>query len=169
MNKTVRLRSNIKVEISSFERVLGIVSFVMLVMLWLYLFTNWSSVPDKIPTHFGFSGILDAWGGKSSIIFLPIVMTVLYLMMTTLAAFPQYYNYAVAITPENAAAQYKNARTLMLWVTLQLVAVFSYITLMMMQVGLGNAKSFGLWFLPIFLVVIFGTLIYYIRKINKLK
>lgn len=169
MNKTVSQRPNIKVEVTNFERILGIISFVILVMLWIYLFMNWSSVPDKIPTHFGFSGTVDAWGSKSSIIFLPIIMTVLYLMMTILAAFPQYYNYSVPITPENATAQYKNARTLMLWLTLQLVATFSYITLMMIQVGLGKAKGFGLWFLPVFLVVIFGTAIYYIIKMNKLK
>jgi uncharacterized membrane protein len=169
MNKEVSPRPSIKVEKTNLERILGIVSFVMVVMLWMYLFLCWSSIPDKIPSHFGVLGKVDSWGSKSSLIALPIVMTVLYLMMTILSAFPQWYNYTVAITVENAEAQYENARTLMLWITLEIVAVFSYITWATVQVGLGNAKGLGLWFLPVFLVAIFGTIAYYIRKMNKLK
>jgi uncharacterized membrane protein len=169
MNKELSPRPKIKVEKTNLERILGIVSFVMVVMLWVYLFMSWPSIPDKIPAHFSFLGEVDSWGSKISLIAFPIIMTVLYLMLTILSAFPQYYNYAVVITAENAAAQYENARTFMLWLALQLVAVFTYITCAMIQVGLGNTKGLGLWFLPLFLVVMFGTIAYYIRKMIILK
>ncbi|MBC8060537.1 MAG: DUF1648 domain-containing protein [Clostridiaceae bacterium] len=169
MNKAASQRPSIKVERTNFQRILGVASFVILVMFWIYLFTEWTSIPDKIPTHFGVLGEVDSWGSKNSVLMLPVIMTALYLLLTILSAFPQYYNYTVTITVENAAAQYKNARTLMLWITLQLVAVFSYITYISIQIGLGNNKGLGIWSLPVFLVGVFGTVIYYIRRMVKLK
>lgn len=162
-------RPKIKVEKTNFQRILEIISFVIVVMLWVYLFKFWSSIPDKIPVHFNALGEVDSWGGKSSLIALSVTMTVLYVMMAILSAFPQIYNYSVAITAENAAAQYENARTLMLWLSLQIVAVFAYITWSTIQVGMGNTEGMGLWFLPVFLVILFGTIAYYIRKMITLR
>lgn len=169
MGKEVGSRPKIKVEKTNSQRILEIISFVTVVMLWVYLFTSWSSIPDKIPSHFNAVGEIDSWGSKGSLIGTPVVMTLLYVMLIILSLFPQIYNYPVTITAENAAAQYGNARSLMLWLSLQLVAIFTYITCATIQVGLGNAKGLGLWFLPVLLIAMFGTIAYYIRKMFKLK
>lgn len=170
MSNDTNVRPKIKVEKSNLERILEVGSFVAVVMMWVYLWLFWPSIPEKIPTHFGVLGQADAWGSKITLIFPAIITTVLYLLMAILAQFPQIYNYnSIKITEENAEAQYRNARTMMLWLNAQIVGIFFYIQWRTVDVAIGNSKGLGLWFLPVFLVAMFGTLAYYIVKMYKLK
>lgn len=171
MSNEFNSRPKIKVEKTNLERLLEIGAFVAVVMMWIYLFLFWASIPERIATHFAtLGGQPDDWGSKDTLLAMPIICTLLYLLIAILAQFPQIYNYnGIKITGENAEYQYKNARTLMLWMAVEIVVLFIYIEWGFVQVALGNSKSFGLWFLPIFLVALFGTLAYYIRKMYKLK
>jgi uncharacterized membrane protein len=56
-------RPKVNVPTSALERVLNIVSIWGVVIIWANLIASWKNIPDRIPTHFGFSGVPDAWGG----------------------------------------------------------------------------------------------------------
>ncbi|MDI3341340.1 MAG: DUF1648 domain-containing protein [Sphaerobacter sp.] len=114
--------------------------------------------PDRVPTHFGPTGEPDAWGRKAWLLFPPLVMMVLYTALTILSRYPHIFNYPWRITAENAARQYRLARTMLSWLKAELVWLFAYLTWGTVRVAQGEAAGLGVAFLPVALLAIFGTL-----------
>jgi uncharacterized membrane protein len=140
---------------------LEILAAAIVIFLAIYLAAVWSSIPERIPTHFGFSGQPDSWGSKYSLLLLIGVAAVLYLTLTVLQRFPHIYNYAFALTDANRRQQYLLARQLMTAMKAELAGVFTFIIYRTIQVALGQADNLTAYFLPVFLVLIFGTIIVY--------
>jgi uncharacterized membrane protein len=92
-NKSKRPKLNIPK--SNLEKILGIIAILGVLASWIYLIVSWKRIPLRMPTNFGFSGNPDAWGGRGSIISLPIVESLLYILISTTSKFPQYFNYMV--------------------------------------------------------------------------
>lgn len=154
---------------SNLEKILGILGILGVITTWIYLIVSWEQIPQQIPTHFGFSGKPDSWGSKGAMLALPIVASFLYLLLTITSKFPQYYNYMVNITEENAKRQYQNARILMAWMAVEITVVFSYLEWKSIQVAMNKSSGLGMYFLPVFLIIIFGTLGFYTYRMFKLK
>jgi hypothetical protein len=55
-----------------------IVAACVAVLPALLLLRAWSSLPDEIPVHFGFSGRPDRWGGRWQAWVIPLVALVIY-------------------------------------------------------------------------------------------
>ncbi|MEG2212894.1 MAG: DUF1648 domain-containing protein, partial [Clostridiales bacterium] len=62
----------------------------------------YQQLPDQIPTHFGFNGEVDGYGGKNSIFLFLGIQIFVYLLLTISLFFPRFYNMPVEITVENA-------------------------------------------------------------------
>ena len=73
----------------------------MLLLLFGYLISIWGNIPDKIPSHYNAAGVVDSYGGKGSILIMPIVGAGLYIMMTVVSFFPSVWNTPVKITEKN--------------------------------------------------------------------
>jgi uncharacterized membrane protein len=58
---------------------MAIVLFIYLI-LWCNAFYLYAKLPDTIPTHFDIAGKPDAWGAKSSFLFLPLSATIFPLL-----------------------------------------------------------------------------------------
>ncbi|MFR6276661.1 MAG: DUF1648 domain-containing protein [Blautia sp.] len=54
----------IKLPVTLYQRILSILSFLLLAGQILCLILRWNHLPDEIPTHFGLSGQADAYGTK---------------------------------------------------------------------------------------------------------
>lgn len=154
---------------STLEIVLELFSVIVITAMILNVVFSYSILPDRFPQHFGAAGKPDAWGGKETLFFLPIITIFLYGMMTLISQYPHIYNYPWKLTEENIAAQYLNARTMIAWLKTGIVCVFSYLSWRSIQVALGKASGLGIGFLPIFLVIIFGILGFFIYKGSKIK
>jgi uncharacterized membrane protein len=125
------------------------------------------NLPDKIPVHFGVSGNPDLWGDKIKLTYIPVVMIFIYGLLTLVVRFPHTFNYLVEITQENAEFQYKNARKLISWLKIEIIFVFAYIEWITVQVAYGKKSGLDVWFLPFFLVLLFGTVIFYFFKMIR--
>ncbi len=92
-------------------------------LIALIAMTGWGyfALPAVIPTHYGFSGAPNAYGGKGSLLPLPILSICLAVLLTVLSRYPRRYKYSWPITPENAPRQYALFRLLMRWITLEMV------------------------------------------------
>lgn len=89
---------------------LDILGILLIVSLIITTFIFWKNAPDTIPTHYNLKGEIDAYGSKNSIfILLPIVVTI-FIGLFFLGRYPQIYNYAVQITPQNKEKQYNMQR-----------------------------------------------------------
>lgn len=162
-------RPKLKIPLTNLEWILLITSILCLIFIWVYLLLNYGKLPQRIPIHTDFSGRIDSWGGKFTLFFLPIIQTFLFFLLTLISKFPYKFNYTVIITEENAERQYRNSRTLMRWITLTISIVFSYIGFNIIQMAKNNSIGLGIWFIPVFMVVMFGIIGIYVYKMIKLK
>ncbi|MBP1991454.1 DUF1648 domain-containing protein [Paenibacillus eucommiae] len=144
-------------------------SLIVLVGIIGYLFSVWSQLPEQVPQHYNAAGEVDKWGGRGVLFPLPILSALLYAGQSVLSKFPQSFNYLSPVTEENAPRQYITARMMISWLKLQLVVLFSYIEWDMIQSALGKSGGLGLWFLPVTLVVVFGTIIFYAVRSVRIK
>jgi len=149
---------------SSFEKTLDIFGAMGLLFMIAMIAFYWSSLPERIPSHFGGSGRPEAWSGKSMLLVLPSISAVLYTGLTVLSRYPHIYNYAWPITPQNAATQYRLARQMVIVLKTEIVWIFAYLDWQTIQTALGHAQGLGQAFLPIFLLIIFGSLGFYLYK-----
>ena len=170
-DKTISGNGRLKFNIpkSKLERVLGIVYLLVTIIMWVYLIATWNDLPLKIPKHFGISGKPDSWGGRGSLLMLPIIQTIFYVFFIVLSKIPQYYNYVVTITEENAARQYLSSRMLLTFVFTEISVAFLFLQWQSVQVAFSRANGLGIWFLPVFLTVLFVTIGISIYRMVKLK
>lgn len=149
---------------SSFENSLEFLGAVGLLLMFAMIAQYWPSLPERIPSHFGVSGQPDAWSGKGTLLILPLLSAALYVGLTVLSRYPHVYNYMWPITPQNAATQYCLARQLIIVLKTEIVWIFAYVNWQTIQTALGRAQGLGQAFLPIFFLIIFGSLGFYLYK-----
>lgn len=162
-------RPVIKLPLTKSEKILELVSGLGVLLNLILTIVAWEIVPDKIPTHFGGSGMPDSWSGKEALFLLPFGVILLYLLLSVVSKYPHTFNYPCKITEENAKAQYQIARSLLVFLKTEIIWSFTYIQWMTVQVAIGKAAGLGGIYLPIFLIIIFGTIGVYFYKAIKYK
>ncbi|PKK82633.1 MAG: hypothetical protein CVT49_12530 [candidate division Zixibacteria bacterium HGW-Zixibacteria-1] len=155
-------RPVIELPLSRVEKIFELVAAVGLLTSIFLLINYWSVLPDKVPSHFGVSGRADAWSGKAILIILPLVSLFLYTLLTLVCRKPQYCNYLVRITAENAERQYRLARKFLSILKAELIWVFTLINWASIGVAMERCNGLGVFFLPVFLIIVFGTIGIYI-------
>ena len=153
-------RPKLKVQLSPTDHVFELLGWGVLLALWVWTGTSYSSLPDTIPTHFNAAGEADGFGTKASIVGLPIIATLLHIGLTLLNRVPHIFNFPTPITQENALRQYTNATRMIRYLKLILVLVFAGISFQNHSIG----EGLGVWFLPLTLVLIFMPLLYFMIK-----
>ena len=153
----MRYRPKLRIEPTGLKRILELVALAGLIFMILVLIQNWGSLPDKIPSHFGFDGHPDAYAGKSSLLALAAIAIFIFLMLTIADRFPHLYNYFWKITPENAYRQYQLAQYLLIAVKAVVVWLFNYIMITQISVSRGVSEGLNPFLLFILIAVILGT------------
>lgn len=137
--------------------VLGIITTIA-ITVW-----GWLTLPAIIPTHYGLSGAPNAYGGKGSLLILPILTIGLSALLTILCRYPHRYNYPWPITPENAPRQYYLARLLLRWITLELVCTFCILQWLLIQAAQSYSAGSILLVAPAIVLALLLTIILYRR------
>lgn len=159
----------LKLPLTNVEKVIEIISAIGIFLIFIIVIISWNNLPEKIPTHFGSSGAPDGWGGKASLVLLPIGTIFLYMIMSFASKYPHTFNYPWKITEDNAKDQYQIARYLMGFLKVEVIWSFTYIQWKTIQVALGKATGLGIIYLPITLISIFGTIAVYFYKAREYK
>ena len=157
-------RPKLKVQLTTTDKLLELLGWGVLLALWVWTGTSYSSLPDSIPTHFNAAGEADDYGRKASIFGLPVVASLLYIGLTLLNRVPHIFNFPTPVTQENALIQYTNATRMIRSLKLILVVVFGGISFQTIQQANGETDGLGVWFLPVTLGLIFLPLIYFVIK-----
>lgn len=84
--------------------------------LCVYVALTYSSLPNIVPTHFGFSGEADSWGSKSSVWTLLGINVVMVAGIAGFSTRPRWFNYVSEITEENAQRLYREGERMMVWI-----------------------------------------------------
>lgn len=160
-------RPILNIPLKPFDWVIEGVTVFIVMGIVVYTAIHYSTLPDTIPTHYGFSGKADGYGGKSTLLVLLGVLMAMYLLLLGVSRIPHKFNYVTEITESNAHRQYSLAIQMMRIVKLIVVIIFSYIILTTIQIAQGNAMSLGTWFLITVVFLLFVSIIIYAIRSSK--
>jgi len=157
----------IKINKETLDIVLEVLTFIGLGVLTLIPMYYFGELPELIPTHFNGKGLPDDYSSRSTIWLLPVIGSVLGIGLYVLNKFPHIFNYHTKITNDNAFRYYKNATRLIRVLNLIVVWVFVFIMYKSIAVALNRSEGLGIWFIPVFIGIMIGPIIYFLLKSSK--
>lgn len=145
----------------------AIIAWIVLVYIVVEALYGAAKLPAKIPTHFGADGMPNAWGAPESLWLLPAVGTVMAILLTWVSRYPQVFNYPVRVTRENQARLEALALEMIAWLRLDLLCLFAAIEWQTIRSARMVQLALSPWFMPVALLVVFGTIgIYIVRMVR---
>lgn len=121
-------------------RALRAVSWMLLIAGAVGVAVSYPRMPKSVPVHFNVTGTPDAYGPRSSILWLVIVWAVLQALLAWLSRRPRLFNYPVPVTEDNAQRLYREGERLMVGMMLTLAVSFlGIVVLTATGSGVGHA------------------------------
>jgi uncharacterized membrane protein len=127
---------------------------------------HYGSLPQRMPIHFNAQGVVNGWGDKSSLWMMPGLVFILYIVMTLVPLIsPSMIHLPVSAEKREAAAPI--AMEMVGWLKAEIVWTFAILCVTMVRVGMGRTQGLGPWFAPVELVIVFGTVGFYLWRIRN--
>ena len=156
------MMNEISIKTTLYHKILNLLCILILLGVFIFLIINWSSIPDKIPGHYDYSGAVNRWGEKNELWIIYIMGVSMYGGLSLVERFPKLWNTGVTVTLENKDRIYQLIKGMLITLKLELVIIFMFLTVY--SVLLINLPW---WFTPFYLVLIFGTMALYGIKLIK--
>lgn len=156
-----------KLSKSPLAKVLDIVTLGVFLAGVIYLILQFPGLPDRVPGHYDATGNVDRLGSKMELWLLPVIAAALWIGMAILERYPHTFNY-MNLREDNIEAQYRNGMLMLNVLKNESVLLFSYLSYQGVRIALGEADGLGVYFMPIFLGVIFGSMIIFIIRMFRL-
>ena len=137
-----------------FDKIMAALAMLILLAATFFVLLNWSHLPEQIPSHYNFKGQPDAYGGKGTLIVLMVMGWIMIPLMMILSKFPKLYSTGVERTPANEAVINRITRDLISFMEAAVSILFAY-----MMIVPVTGSDMGVWFMPVFLGLIFGSII----------
>lgn len=153
-----------KIKNNTIDNGMEVICLALLAGISIYLVVAWASIPEQVPLHYDWAGNIDRWGSKGELLILPIISWILYLFVTFIEQVPRIWNTGITVTEKNQVHVYRTLKYM----------VKSTKTIMVIDFAILNintilGKSLPTWFTVVFLVTIFGNLIFWIVRLVKIK
>jgi len=129
--------------------------------------SNYAALPQNIPSHFNINGAVNGWGDKSFLWLLIALACVIYFALT-LARFVPPSSFNVPVGPEQRAAAIPIALDMIAWIKAETVWMFAAIIWSIIATAQSHRDGLSIWFLPVILLVVFGTCGFYLARIMRL-
>ena len=152
------------------DLVLECISIILILLMWLYILTEYRGLPEMVASHFNARGEPNDYSNKQFLLFIPAIATLMYLGLFILNRYPHIHNYKVHITEENALKNYRFSTRIVRIVNLFCMGIFTYISYQIIESTKGQSFLIGTWFLPAVIttcVLLPIFILIYFRKINK--
>lgn len=154
---------------SKIEKIMDIIGIVLFVGAILFLVINWGRIPENVPLHFNGAGEVDRLGSKFELIILPFIGLFIFVLMNLLERAPHMHNYPSRINESNVEQFYLHSRKLLNVIKNLCLIMFAYLTVQIGRISLEEIPSLGIGFLPIILIILFGTIGVGLYKQSKIK
>lgn len=160
-------RPILKLPLMPFDLSVEVLGLLLLIGFWIFTVNFYPLLPETITTHFGGGGEPDGFGSKVTILGLPVVSTVLYLLLTLFCRYPHKMNYSVTITAENAERQYRIMTRMIRVLKVFVLLIFWVLDYKTVQIALGWPDILGKWFLFLLFALLFAPLFYFLIQLSK--
>jgi hypothetical protein len=151
---------------SRLEKVLEIVSLVILVGVGVVTIALWTRLIDFVPTQMNLFGSVDYFAPKNTMIVIPSVVLVLYVIATVASWYPQYLPYAAKVTEENHIRLYSIGKKSLSVLRMELSLFFAYLNIAGILTATPPYLMHGLGriYLYVTLFVLVGTVVYFVYR-----
>jgi amino acid transporter len=122
-------------------------------------------MPERIATHFNGAGVANGFGARSTLWVLVGIAFLLYWTLSLINIVPRAVNLRRPLLPEREKVVLAESMAMVGWIKVEVCWMFAYLCLAMVRNGMGLQKGLGAWFLPVTLVVVFGTCAFYLVRI----
>ena len=107
------------------QRILGILAPVVLLGSIAFVLIRFPHLPEQIPIHFNAKGEIDGWGGRGTLLIMPIIGLVMDAVLALSFRFPKSWNAGVRITLYNRVRVYRILRDMMAETRLGMALLFA--------------------------------------------
>lgn len=163
----MKKKPNVRPVLSTTDKTIEFLGWLSILVIWSFTTTNYINLPDTIPTHYDASGQADEFGGKATILILPLVATVMFAGLTIVTRLPRVFNYQAGTTKEDAHRQHTIAAKVIRYLKFMIVVIVGVITFYIIQTSKGKAEGLEIWFLPVVIGSILILLTYFLVKLFK--
>jgi uncharacterized membrane protein len=125
----------------------------------------YSRLPERIATHFNAEGMANGFGARSTLWVLVGIAVLLYVTLSAIEGVRSVVNLKRPLAPEREKIALEESMAMVGWIKAEVCWMFAYICLTMVRNGMGLQVGMGWWFLPVTLVVVFGTCAVYMGRI----
>ena len=125
----------------------------------------YSRLPERIATHFNEAGVANGFGARSTLWVLVGIAALLYATLSAINFVPRIVSLKRPLAPERERVVLAEVMGMVGWVKAEMCWMFGYLALAMVRNGMGLQVGIGAWFLPVTLVVVFGTCAVYLARI----
>lgn len=153
-----------KIKKNKYDIIVNLLSFLCLIGVVIFLIISWETIPTKIPGHYNAAGEIDKITDKSSLIMLLVVGWIMFIGLSVVEKFPQIWNTGIEVTEQNKEKVYRILKNMIGTVKLLIALVFSYLTLHSI-----TGETLSPLFLPVFLILMFGSIGIFIFQLVKEK
>lgn len=158
--KTVPSRESLetrpKLPYTRLEWFLELASLTGVLLSAALLFYHWPRLPDLVPRHYNFRGVVDGWGGKGTLLALPVITFVFYFFLTLLRLLAP-----LSSREKSAHRPFRLEMDLLAWTKALTVWIFTYLTWSTIVIALGRATALSSFFLPLLLVFTLALIVVY--------
>ena len=165
----MKIRPKLKPELSTPDKILEISGWATLAFLWVFTLFIYSNLPEIIPIHFDASGQANVYENKLNIMFLPVIVTLVFIGLTVLNQYPHIFNYPTRITPENAIRQYRNATGMIRFLKFIIPIIGCLVILMITLTVADKSAGISVWLQPLILGLILIPMAYFTVKAFRIK
>lgn len=149
-----------------FEKVAIALALLALLAMGIYLAVQYPHLPERIPTHYGFNGKVDGWGGKGTIWLLYGIHALVVLSLIGTGHFPALFNRPQWLGERHAVPFCYLSRRLMSILILLTSALFVFLQ---MNPGTPIDAKLMVVVLPVFLLGTVAATVWYYVMLMKLK
>jgi uncharacterized membrane protein len=125
----------------------------------------YSRLPERIATHFTGAGAANGFGARSTLWVLVGIAFLLYATLSAISFVPRVVSLKRPLAPEREKVVLAESMAMVGWIKVEVCWMFAYLCLAMVRNGMGLQAGLGTWFLPVTLVVVFGTCGFYLMSI----
>ncbi|GGG61581.1 DUF1648 domain-containing protein [Epilithonimonas arachidiradicis] len=146
--------------------VLKIISFLILIFIWIFTIVNFKKLPEIVPIHYNLDGIPDGFGSRGTIWFETGLTTVLFLFLMYVSKKPDF---PLLNIPQNIKDNPILTEFVVSVLLLIIMLIFADINYESIQNALGKTNGLGSmmhYLLGLVFIFVVGLLIYS-YKISK--
>lgn len=165
----MQTRPKLDIPKTAAEKLANIIGYSIFIGTLLYVIIAFPFLPSEVPMHFGSGGEVNRYGSKYEMIVLVVIPFFIIPMLEALERFPEMHNYPRRLNESNIEAFYLNSRKLMNFMKNGVLIIFAVIFIEIINYGLLEMSTFGVFMVPLIIVLGLAPIVWIMFKRRKIK